>query len=53
MQLYNTLSAEERAQLIDEAGQQRLTLSFYAYAKIEDPKNFATIYLLLGMHLMH
>ncbi len=36
MQLYNTLSAEERAQLIDEAGQQRLTLSFYAYAKIEE-----------------
>ncbi|MFY0481734.1 rhodanese-related sulfurtransferase [Flavobacterium sp. PLA-1-15] len=40
MQLYNTLSAEERARLIDEAGQQRLTLSFYAYAKIEDPKKF-------------
>uniref|UniRef100_UPI00404ACEDB oxygen-dependent tRNA uridine(34) hydroxylase TrhO n=1 Tax=Flavobacterium sp. TaxID=239 RepID=UPI00404ACEDB len=40
MQLYNTLSAEERAHLIDEAGEQRLTLSFYAYAKIEDPKKF-------------
>lgn len=40
MQLYNTLSAEERAQLIDEAGKQRLTLSFYAYAKIEDLKKF-------------
>ncbi|UFH36319.1 rhodanese-related sulfurtransferase [Flavobacterium acetivorans] len=40
MQLYNTLSAEERAELIDQAGQQRLTLSFYAYAKIEDPKKF-------------
>ena len=40
MQLYNTLSAEERARLIDEAGQERLTLSFYAYAKIEDPKKF-------------
>lgn len=40
MQLYNTLSAEERAQLIDEAGKDRLTLSFYAYAKIEDPKKF-------------
>ena len=38
MQLYNTLSAEERAKLIDEAGKERLTLSFYAYAKIEDPK---------------
>lgn len=40
MQLYNTLSAEERAQLIDEAGKDRLTLSFYAYAKIENPKKF-------------
>lgn len=40
MQLYNTLSAEERAQLIDEAGKQRLTLSFYAYAQISDPKKF-------------
>lgn len=40
MQLYNTLSAEERAKLIDEAGQERLTLSFYAYAKIENPKKF-------------
>lgn len=45
MQLYNTLSAEERAKLIDEAGKERLTLSFYAYAKIEDQKNFATNYL--------
>lgn len=40
MQLYNTLSAEERAQLIDEAGKQRLTLSFYAYAKILNPQKF-------------
>ncbi|WP_281336917.1 rhodanese-related sulfurtransferase [Flavobacterium eburneipallidum] len=40
MQLYNTLSAEERAELIDQAGKQRLTLSFYAYAKIQDPKKF-------------
>lgn len=40
MQLYNTLSAEERARLIDEAGKERLTLSFYAYAKIPDPKKF-------------
>ncbi|MGC4130515.1 MAG: rhodanese-related sulfurtransferase [Bergeyella sp.] len=40
MQLYNTLSAEERARLIDEAGKQRLTLSFYAYAKIQDPQKF-------------
>ena len=40
MQLYNTLSAEERKKLIDEAGKQRLTLSFYAYAKIQDPQKF-------------
>ncbi len=40
MQLYNTLSAEERAKLIDEAGKERLTLSFYAYAKILDPQQF-------------
>jgi UPF0176 protein len=39
MQLYNTLSAEERAKLIDQSG-QRLTLSFYAYAKIENPTQF-------------
>jgi UPF0176 protein len=34
------MRAEERAELIDQAGKQRLTLSFYAYAKIEDPKKF-------------
>lgn len=38
MQLYNTLSNEERAKLIDEAGVNRLTLSFYTYAHIEDPQ---------------
>jgi UPF0176 protein len=40
MQLFNTLSAEERAKLIEQSGKQRLTLSFYAYAHIEDPKQF-------------
>ena len=40
MQLYNTLSAKERAELIDKAGKDRLTLSFYKYAKIENPKVF-------------
>ncbi|WP_426475715.1 rhodanese-related sulfurtransferase [Chryseobacterium balustinum] len=40
MQLYNTLSAEERAQLIDEAGKERLTLSFYAYTNLSDPQKF-------------
>ena len=40
MQLYNTLSAEERTILIDTAGKHRLTLSFYAYAQIENPTHF-------------
>ena len=40
MQLYNTLSAEERTIMIDHAGKRRLTLSFYAYAHILDPKQF-------------
>ena len=34
MQLYNTLSAIERAALIEEAGKERLTISFYTYAHI-------------------
>ena len=40
MQLYNKLSAEERAALLDEAKQKRLTLSFYQYAKIGNPRLF-------------
>ncbi|WP_152285938.1 oxygen-dependent tRNA uridine(34) hydroxylase TrhO [Flavicella marina] len=40
MQLYNKLSAAERAQLIDEAGKDRLTISFYQYHKIENPQLF-------------
>ena len=40
MQLYNTLSAKERANLIDQAGEDRLTLSFYKYAQIKNPKLF-------------
>ena len=40
MQLYNTLSAKERANLIDQAGEERLTLSFYKYAQIENSKLF-------------
>lgn len=38
MQLYNKLSAKERAELIDQAGKSRLTLSFYQYANIENPQ---------------
>ena len=40
MQLYNKLSAAERAQLIDKAGKDRLTISFYAYHHIQNPKEF-------------
>ena len=40
MQLYNTLSATERARLLDEAGEKRLTLSFYKYARIGNPQIF-------------
>ncbi|NND53261.1 MAG: rhodanese-related sulfurtransferase [Flavobacteriaceae bacterium] len=40
MQLYNTLSAKEREALIDEAGKDRLTLSFYKYAHILNPIDF-------------
>jgi UPF0176 protein len=40
MQLYNKLSAKERSALIDEAGKDRLTISFYQYAKIGNPQVF-------------
>lgn len=40
MQLYNKLSANERAELIEKAGKERLTLSFYKYARISNPQEF-------------
>ena len=40
MQLYNKLSSKERANLIDKSNKERMTLSFYQYAKIIDPKSF-------------
>jgi|TARA_B110000977_G_scaffold64543_1_gene87845 UPF0176 protein len=40
MQLYNKLSAIERAALIDKAGKDRITVSFYQYFKIETPQLF-------------
>ncbi len=40
MQLYNKLSAEERRELIAQAGTERLTLSFYQYHQIDNPKIF-------------
>ena len=38
MQLYNNLSNNERADLIKKAGKDRLTISFYKYAKIGNPE---------------
>ncbi|WAC01134.1 rhodanese-related sulfurtransferase [Lacinutrix neustonica] len=38
MQLYNKLSAKERAELIESTGKERLTLSFYQYANIGNPQ---------------
>ena len=40
MQLYNNLSAKERTKLIAQAGKERLTISFYTYAKIGNPQLF-------------
>ena len=40
MQLYNKLSAKERAALIDEAGKDRITISFYQYHNIKNPQIF-------------
>lgn len=40
MQLYNKLSAKEREELIDQAGEERLTISFYQYHQIENPEIF-------------
>ena len=40
MQLYKTLSAKERAALIDEAGEDRITISFYQYHHIKNPQIF-------------
>ncbi|WP_373072989.1 rhodanese-related sulfurtransferase [Zeaxanthinibacter enoshimensis] len=40
MQLYNTLSAKEREELIEQANQERLTISFYKYAHIGNPQIF-------------
>ena len=36
MQLYNTLSNIERAELLQKAGKDRLTISFYKYSKISN-----------------
>ena len=40
MQLYNKMSAKERADMLEAAGEERLTLSFYQYAHIGNPELF-------------
>lgn len=52
MQLYNTLSAKERATLLEQAGEDRLTLSFYQYAKIGNPELFRN-HLFVAWDQMH
>jgi UPF0176 protein len=49
MQLYNTLSAKERAALLEQAGEDRLTLSFYQYAHIGNPELFRN-HLFIAWH---
>jgi UPF0176 protein len=51
MQLYNRLSAKERANLIETAEKDRLTLSFYQYAQIGNPNLFRD-YLFLNWNPM-
>ncbi|MGM0635698.1 MAG: rhodanese-related sulfurtransferase [Bacteroidota bacterium] len=52
MQLYNKLSAKEREALIEEAGEERLTLSFYKYAQIGNPELFRN-YLFIAWDKMN
>ena len=40
MKLYNKYSANENAELIKKDGDKRLTLSFYKYVVIKNPKLF-------------
>jgi UPF0176 protein len=40
MQLYNKLSADEQSKILESTNLKRITLSFYQYAKITDPKKF-------------
>ena len=51
MELYNKISAEERRLLIEAENNERLTLSFYKYNKILNPKLFRD-YLFLHWNSM-
>ena len=47
MQLYNKLSAKERAELIEKAGKDRLTISFYKYYHIANVTIFRNFLYIL------
>ena len=51
MQLYNKLSAPERARIIDENSQERITLSFYKYFKLGNPSLFRDHLFILWSNL--
>ena len=51
MQLYNKLSALERARIIDENSQERITLSFYKYFKLGNPSLFRDHLFILWSNL--
>jgi len=51
MQLYNKLSAKERAELIEKAGDKRITLSFYKYHKISNTSLFRDYLFQMWEHL--
>ena len=51
MELYNKISAEERRLLIEAENTERVTLSFYKYSKILNPKLFRD-YLFLHWNSM-
>ena len=40
MQLYNKLSAKEVSEILEKTAEKRITLSFYKYAHIENPRLF-------------
>ena len=40
MQLYNKLSSNEKSRALDLSNQKRINLSFYQYARINDPRGF-------------
>lgn len=52
MKLYNTLSNEERAQWIEQNKLEYITLSFYTYAHLSDPKQIRDE-LFMGWNKLH